>query len=69
MSDRKKQPLIIKFSGGLTAQLLALMSAIYLSGKLDRPVRYNFLCFSISIYFLLNNGFVNFELFRRKSQA
>ena len=53
MSVRKKQPLIIKFSGGLTAQLLALMSAIYLSGKLDRPFKMKYFPYSTGTYWPL----------------
>lgn len=56
MGARRNQPLIIKFSGGLTAQMLALMSAIYLSKKLNRPFKMRYFPYSTGTYWPLGIG-------------
>jgi hypothetical protein len=53
LRNRDSRPLVIKFSGGLTAQLMALASAIYLSKKLDRPFTMRYFPFSTGTYWPL----------------
>jgi hypothetical protein len=55
-SNRRKKPLVIKFSGGLTAQLLALMSAVHLSQKLKRPFSMRYFPYSTGTYWPLGIG-------------
>lgn len=51
-----RHPLLIKFSGGLTAQLLALMNAIYLSAKFNRPFTMRYFPFSTGTFWPLGIG-------------
>jgi hypothetical protein len=53
---RAERPLLIKFSGGITAQLLALMSAIYLKNQLGRSFVMRYFPYSTGTYWPLGIG-------------
>lgn len=53
---RHERPLLIKFSGGITAQLLALMSAIHLKNRLGRSFVMRYFPYSTGTYWPLGIG-------------